>query len=388
VSRLSTTQAVGWIAACVLLCLSCSDIIKVGEGWSDVTELEGGTHDVELSPLNNGKSIAVDQSGRVHMTYRMRRKQGDDWSGWEVAYKRLSPVEGGFDPDHQSVVVNESVTHGQPCIATSGTDMVLVAWYQDVGGVAYIFTTASNDGGLTWPGPIVSWTPTSGGSRPAAAFDSQGRLHLVWRTRECTKYLRSNEALNGCEIEKLIHSTYLVTTRQPSIAVDDSDCVHVGWSYAGFTSGYGVDYARSTDCGDSWTSTGIAGTGDDPPVTIVADHHGRIYEFWSGVRYRRSLDRGITWDGEMSLATGSMAAAAIGPNDHIHVVYVKDGAIWYIASDNYGTSWTMPWRVTDADANSAEAPDVAVGADGFIHVVWQQYDADNKVHQLCYRVGQ
>jgi len=376
--------------------LVCSDLVEFGDGWSEIAYLESSMMDCELTSFNNGNDLVVDNSGRVHIVYRRRRKLSNGMGGWELAYRRLSPVGEGMKPDKNVVVVADTVPNGNPCIATDGVDRVLLAWEGQQQGSLHVFTLLSSDGGATWSGTRYYWSATVDGCVPAADFDSRGRLHLTWGvpgniTGRSTRYLRTDASVSSCEKETLIHYvSYGHGQGQSSIVVDDSDCVHIGWPYMRISWDYRIDYARSANCGDSWTSVPIIdGTGEcsDPAAAIEVDGQGRVFVFWNGIRLRRSIDRGVSWDSVTGLTQGGSATVAVGPQGNLHVVAEKDGAIWYVMSADHGTSWSEPYRLSKQTVSTVKSPDVAVGPDGLIHVVWQQYDDDNGVNRLCYRVG-
>jgi hypothetical protein len=72
---------------------------------------------------------------------------------------------------------------------------------------------------------------------------------------------------------------------------------------------------------------------------------------------------------------GAVPDAAVGPDGQIHITYVSGEDVFYVVSKDDGKTLTKPIRVnseagTAHPANMFRGPDVAVGKNGRIHVIW------------------
>jgi hypothetical protein len=72
---------------------------------------------------------------------------------------------------------------------------------------------------------------------------------------------------------------------------------------------------------------------------------------------------------------GGVPDAETGADGTIHLVWVKADDVWYAKSTDNGRSFSAPLRVnsdpgTAHPPNMFRGPDVAVGRDGMVHVIW------------------
>ncbi|RIK36135.1 MAG: hypothetical protein DCC55_28250 [Chloroflexi bacterium] len=140
----------------------------------------------------------------------------------------------------------------------------------------------------------------------------------------------------------------------------------------------------------------------------VVDSQGNLYVTWLdstddeamhglGELYMaKSEDGGMTFDKPTRIASfleipfrprnaffrywaSAFPKVAVGPNDELYVVYGAlppndpndEGDIYFIRSTNGGTRWTRPKRLNqDETSNVQFFPDIDVGPDGKIHVMW------------------
>ena len=83
----------------------------------------------------------------------------------------------------------------------------------------------------------------------------------------------------------------------------------------------------------------------------------------------------------ISLPDGAMVPdAEVDENGTVHLAYIADGDVYYMMSRDEGKSFSEPLRVNDEDGfafgGRYAGPDIAIGEEGAIHVVW-----DNAAHQ-------
>jgi hypothetical protein len=171
------------------------------------------------------------------------------------------------------------------------------------------------------------------------------------------------------------------TSLCPSLAVTDST-VHL--VYKSSSDGWGTFYRRSTDGGATWSadtalarfSSAIGGSmtcaASDSLIHVLwAVFHGA----YTQVSYRRSLDRGITWQPELLLTHDSARSedpSVAVSESTVHVVWFDTrngpGDAYYVRSTDYGASWGPETRLT-VDSAIVYAPTVAA-VDSLVHVAW------------------
>lgn len=130
-----------------------------------------------------------------------------------------------------------------------------------------------------------------------------------------------------------------------------------------------------TDTGSSIFGTGLAATGD-----VVHLVYGE-----RPIRYRRSIDEGVTWSAETTIGDGvlHLTDALAADGDDVWMVYLNEsenfsdwccsrdgGSLWVRHSGDAGLSWDDPVRLS----TPRRAFRVSVAhAEGRVHVVWMDY---------------
>lgn len=177
------------------------------------------------------------------------------------------------------------------CIAASGR-FAAIAWTYVSNQIGCI---CSSTAGSVWSSPTFL---------PALDFPSvavQDSEIFVVRNNPSRTSLLFNRSKNcGASWEPVDTIAVGSDIRTPSIAVRDS-IVHVVWR--DLRGSWAVLYARSTDCGYSWSTDTILGRGIYPSITGVND---KVHVIWdrntsSGLLYRHSTDNGQTWSAETVL---------------------------------------------------------------------------------------
>jgi len=303
---------------------------------------------------------------------------------WSVA-KRLTWNSGGSE---------------HPDVAVDSNDTIHIVWDDSSPGNEEIYYRNSEDGGTTWSAAKrLTWS--SGDSeRPAAAIDSNNRIHIVYYddtpgNREIY-YMRSTDAgTTWSAAKRLTWSTGL--SHYPAVAVDSGDAVHVAF-YDDTPGNSEIYYRKSPDGGATWSAlkrlTWTLYASYSPDIAI--DSKDVIYLVcedyspgYSEVYYRESLG-GATWSTLKRLTwtagdSGS-PAIAINPEDHIHLVW-SDGTpgndeIYHKKSTDGGTTWSALKRLTWTSSRSY-TPAIVTGSGNTIHVSW--YDETPGDWEIYYR---
>lgn len=100
------------------------------------------------------------------------------------------------------------------------------------------------------------------------------------------------------------------------------------------------------------------------------------------IYHKASTDKGATWNPLNRLTwnpgNSTRPDVAVGPNDYVHLVWEDDfqgnREIYYRQSQTLGSSWSGFKRLTWTP-NTSNTPRIAVGGNGHIHVVWYEYTA-------------
>lgn len=159
-----------------------------------------------------------------------------------------------------------------------------------------------------------------------------------------------------------------------------------------------IYFAHSPDGGQTWkVSTRVnhdaPGLGQSSP-DIALDGSGVLHAVWVDSRagtediyYSRSADNGATWSTEVRLndvPTGTQKSPAIAALGNKVCVVWEDGRVAYArgiyvdCSTNGGQTWGTDARVNNDDGEFYHyAPDIALGADGRVHIVWYDNRSGN-----------
>lgn len=226
------------LAACVLIAAHAEAVVRV---MDEGTSYFGNGH-------NGGRAFSRDASGRLWCAYRYYQTSGlgqirvaysdDNGAHWTCNY--LTGPDGPLYQAWPPVGTQEN-----PTLLVDGEGLTHTIWSSyssttDTGGVHHA---------LHWPGPWdINWftqrevadytvEPLYGNSTPAAALDSQGRIHAVWSqkigaatTKKNVYYaVYSGGKLGSWSEPRQLHPAPQRDQLSPSIAVDPSDNVFVAY---------------------------------------------------------------------------------------------------------------------------------------------------------------
>lgn len=186
----------------------------------------------------------------------------------------------------------------------------------------------------------------------------------------------------------------------PRMVIGDSDQVYLLWQeiiFSGGTHGGEILFARSTDGGYSFSeplnlsnTTNGAGKGrlterhwHNGSLDLARGPEGNLYAAWAEyqgpLRLSRSTDGGETFSDPLLIAGGGEQpptrgpSLATGPEGRLHLAWTVGGDpaadIRYATSVDAGRSFSEPRRIDPGEAH-ADAPKLAVHADGSVHLAW------------------
>jgi hypothetical protein len=249
----------------------------------------------------------------------------------------------------------------------------------------------------------ADWTPakrltwTAGTSQnPAVAVDSSAGIHVVWQDDapgdKEIYYKRSTDGGTTWTTSQRLTWT-AGTSRNPAIAVDASNNLHVVWD-DDQSGGLEIYYMKSTDGGTSWSaSQRLSWTSISPWYPAIAiDSFGSLYVVWhdwgpgnNEIYYIKSPDGGTTWTSthRLTWTSGSSTFPAIYVDslDGLHLVWQDDtpgnNEVYYKKSADGGAAWTTSKRLSWT-SNTSQYPATAADSSGNPHVVWYDLTPGNR----------
>lgn len=258
---------------------------------------------------------------------------------------------------------------------------------------------------------IISYDDNLLGWYTRMAVDSEGKIHVVWNEKTVSypshyEIHYSSSADNGRTWSALsgdIVISYDDTynpANSSAIAVDSDDSVYVVWAEDDPTV-QEIHYSISSNGGATWSGQtadhvlSYPGGGDANNPAMAVDGDDVIHVVWnqdySGnaeIYYSRSIDRGATWSSQVlesivsypDAQSASYPDIAVGPNDELYVIYKElDDAVALYSVVNISMSFDggSTWTGTSADFPVCQPvrliidPHIEVDPDGNIHVTWR-----------------
>ena len=324
-----------------------------GRSWSDdlaLTARAVGTDSASVAAA--GRSVyvvwrAVD-GDRLRVFFQRSADQGATWS---------APVAVSDNPS--------GVSTSAPSLAAAG-DSLYVVWpdgrAQLVGGrlatTKEVYLATSSDGGRSWSAAQSVSTPDAFSSYTAAIAASPDAVHVAW-TDERDDVADCMTAGNSCAEEEYY--------RRFDVA----------------SGGWGAETRLTFD------AAGAAKPSWAPSIAVSQGAvHLAFFDARSGpfqVYYKRSLDGGASWQGDVLLGPAQGTAQAARPtiaalDGDVHLVWFSfsdfPADVLYSRSSDNGSTWSSPLDLTnDGPTAAARFPHVAVAPDHTAHVLF--YDTRN-----------
>jgi hypothetical protein len=279
----------------------------------------------------NGASLAVDSTGKVHISYQ---------SHWSV------PTDNGLkyitNTSGQWAIVNLDQYGSLPSVGVDPADEVHVAYYDYHNRQLKYATNASG----TWSTAVLdTWGPDAGNSfspvwvSPALALDSAGHAHIGYYDsyNQCMKY--ATNAAGSWTISSADTwnaGWFTIEAVASDIAIDSADKVHISY----------YDYVNKalryvTNSSGSWAAVTV----DNSPNagvsnSIAIDSAGKVHISYSDGTYgdlKYAMNASGGWqlyDLDNIGSVGAYASMIIDPADNVHVSYFDstNGDLKYITS--------------------------------------------------------
>ena len=369
-----------------------------GTGWSNATVISDGYSGIYW---NNGYSsspqIAVDSLGNVHAVWY--DNTGGIWGiDYEIMYVKYTEATGWSNVSIISdgfggVYWNDGNSYS-PQIAVDSNDNIHVVWHDGTEGVW---------GGVGFDDEImyVKYTEATGWSNatvisdgyagvywnndwsyvPDIAIDSLGNIHVVWEdqtdggwgTDYEIMYVRYIEASGWSNITVISDGFGDIywndgDSRDPSIAVDNQDNIHVVW----YDDTDGVWRAHGLDTEIMYSTFGASGWSFPK---VISDGYAGVY--WNN-----------DWSWYPSIAVDSLGNVHVVWEDQTDGGWGIDTEIMYTSYSEH-TGWILPKVISDGysgvywkDGYSLN-PAMAYGNEA-MHIVW--YDTTDGVWGTDYEI--
>ena len=315
-------------------------------------------------------------------------------SNEQIFYKRSTDNGLTWGPDVQLTNVFSSATN--PAIVAVGSILHLV-WADVRTGNVKIFYMRSTDNGTTWgPNIQLSFGGNSPSRYPSIAVSDQ-IVHIAWQDERTGNYTifytSSSTAGETWQNERRLTNKFAGNSQFASICALGS-IVHLVWSddRNGNTEIY---YKHSTDDGVSWTlDTRLTMDSNISGYPSVSCSDSVVYVVWQDSRSgwdvygKGSFDGGLTWGEDTRLTNdpfNQFRPSIIASGSIVHVTWqdVRDGnwEIYYKRSLDRGSTWETDERLTNSEGDSFY-PSVNVNGTA-VDILWQ--DARNGNVEMYYK---
>lgn len=259
---------------------------------------------------------------------------------------------------------------------------------------------------------VISVDATLNSRYPEIAIDSKNNVHLVWE--EWTGGYDIHYSMWNYQTKIWSDTTNIAPlsgiAERPSIAIDQSDNVHVVWNddydyYGTSGSEWDIVYSMKPADSDSWTDVEVVSsesTGVSVLPTIDIDGSGNLHVVWydgtdllgcgtdADVFYKKWHSASSSWGTTEVVSTESSLISLIpevcATEDGYAFVTWNDDANYdgcgvdrdiFFKRRNPSGTWSSTEVISWLSSDQSEYVDIDCDSDGKIHIVWNDY-ADMK----------
>jgi len=364
------------IAACFGLLFATDTAVAQ---WQEEFCLRTGPDSVRTA-TSQARNIAAE--GRFVHTVWSEKQDGK----WRTCYRRST--DGGTSWEEMVPLsdYNTPWPRQDASIAVEG-ERVYAVWFDKRDGTFRVYFRHSLDHGEHWeaeqcltPGEHACWFPSMA--------VSSGEVHVVWTENQGMTFgIRYRKSTDGAgEWSDPVTLAPFGSVEGPVITASAST-IHLLWYE--WTGGSDIFYRRSTDRGASWEKevrlTDDPGYQNNCVLAVSGDEvhavwHDRRTGFWD-IHYCYSWDGGAHWgEDEPVMLTQYYCLfptiAVAGQTLHLAWVDTRNdqGDIYYCRSDDAGYSWGPEEHVVSSPQRSSY-PSLAVAGDA-VHLLWTDYHTD------------
>lgn len=352
-----------------------------------------------ISPSNQSSSravITIDNANTIFIAW-----SSDD--GSSVKIQTTKSVDGGATWATPVDISSNSDLNRRPTIASFGTGTVTIAWRSivEVNSAAVssdILARTSTNSGASWSPEVPVSTSTNDiyNQNPALSYSPNGVAYLTWNQEDGISgdFLGQISSLNGSTWTNPTSFILQGVSSTPSVAFGASNTAIATWVYS-FGSNSAVQSASSSNNGATWSSARTvailnvsAGDYDAQIVSTSAGVSTIVYSFGQVVESSTSHDNGVTWSTPTLVSEPGGQGTydinlAMDTNGNVAATWqeLSQGSQTYYVgvstSEDHGSTWSYPEGLSDSQF-LAEAPRIAVNANGYLDVIWMQEITGNQ----------
>jgi hypothetical protein len=382
-----STATVRWTAL-FLLCVAYAGPTAAASGWQEEERL---TYDeaVSYGPPNNGKYIAVDLDGRVHVVWADERDRN-----LEIYHK----VKTGGVWSLDERLTSSAERSARPVLAVDITGRLHLVWNDSRDGNKEIYHRIWNG---SWS-PETRVTNTEGDSFASSIVADGYTIHLVYNevvgghTEIIYRYFDFLAWSEPTPLTGMASGDRMV----PSIAIGPDGALHVAWwdtreDPPGNTEGKIYYRRKTTDWLPEECISGPAADAMRPNVAV--DDSGRVHVVWIDKRdqyeqiYYRRWSSEAGWGPETPLTSGNYThyhPSIASAGGEVFLVYWAT----YPTSANPGVffrslaldTWSPATRISDENS-SASICCLIAEPDKNLHAAWvDQRDGNMEIYYRHY----
>jgi hypothetical protein len=354
-----------------------SNRYTAGTGWGTAALIETDNAGLATSPQiaiqANGTALAVwvQSDGTQRHVVANRYTPG---TGWGTA----APIE-----------TDNAGRASDPQVAIDANGNALAVWSKEALPHANIMASRYT-AGTGWGAATLIETDNAGAAtHPRIAFDASGNALAVWLQSDGTHdnvWANRYTVGTGWGTAALVETGMVGDAAGPQIAMDGSGNALAVWTKFDGTNLQTMSNRYSV--GPGWGTATILDTGNGGTPQVAFDAGGNALAVWvqsGGAHYNIKSSRytaGTGWGPAAFLETDSAGDAgspqiAFDASGNALAVWSKsDGTRLNIWSRRYttGSGWGTAGLIETDNAGDANAPQIALGANGNALAVWYQSD--------------
>ncbi len=342
--------------------------------------------DVSLNP-----QVAVNSSGTIYMVW-----SDNGTNGSSILFSSSS--DGGATFSAPKSISNPGGNSFNPRFKVDSFANINVVWQDSASGSADIFFARSSDGGANFSTPVnlSNDSPASSGQQVTA--DSAGNIFVVWETDSGgSRGILLSRSLDGGVTFSgpLMVSTNSSGSVSPQIAVDLAGNISVVWE-DDISPSSDISFSHSSDHGATFSPPQSLShnVGNSNNAQIAVDLAGNINVVWQNtspgnfdIFFTRSTDGGQNFSALLNVSNSPGAsrtpriATDLGGNINVlwadNVPPATNTHIYFARSSNGGASFSAPSSVSNG-AGISTNPWLAIDNSGNINLVWDDTTPGNK----------
>lgn len=376
--KLATREVCSWTWPLrfflALLALAVAGTASSGasvEGWSPPTNLSSSVGE------SKRPAVVVGVDGALHVVWEDQAP-----GNWEVFY---ASKEAGADWTPPTNVSNSPGGSFRPAVAVGPDGSVHVVWHDDTPGNYEILYATKAPGGK-WSAPINISNSSGSSYWPSMAVGADGSVHVAWHddTSDNWEILSASRGPDGLWSPATDISGSEGTSFIPKLFVESDGLIDAVWQDN--TSRNWDIFSASRPPGGPWSAPlNISRSdGDSAPFAAAQSADSSLRVVWresapSGPRLlSASKSPGGPWSApeDVSGPVGGSGPFLIGTGKDWSLYMLWDDSTLgnqevFFAGKAADDPWSPPINISESPDDSTLGG-LATGADGSLHVVWQE----------------